>query len=238
MNSPSSPALSHQAGRSFFRKIWGFLTQDIRSIKFEKAHQRDLKAQAASPNDPSAPVVQIGPASTATHSDADVKKIIDLQLRRSVLDWRDDFHFHVTETAMQSLAALTQHVENELRNMSKLRRYLFTKPAREVLKEQIDARVRLSFRMTAQVEQTKLRKLLPAWLPRGQAPVVVWLMWPKLEWDTNLSMKFTEANRADILEALRQLIVGERGLAATYRQWATQYAKQILELRNDQSDTI
>ena len=54
-------------------------------------------------------------------------------------------------------------------------------------------------------------------------------MWPKLEWDTRLSLKFTADNRDRILTVLGELILGENGLADTHRQWATQYASQFLE---------
>ena len=63
-------------------------------------------------------------------------------------------------------------------------------------------------------------------------------MWPKLEWDTRLALKFTADNREPILTVLGELILGENGLADRHRQWATQFADQFLERRYVQPDSI
>jgi hypothetical protein len=87
-------------------------------------------------------------------------------------------------------------------NMNFLRLWLFTKPASEVLKNHIESCVRSPMRKTTQIEQAALRQHLLTWLPQCQESVSVSVMWPKLEWDTRLALKFTADNREPILTVL------------------------------------
>ena len=93
-------------------------------------------------------------------------------------------------------------------------------------------------RRTTHIEQAALRQRLLTWFPHHQESVSIWVMWPKLEWDTRLALKFTANNRERILSVLGEMILGENGLADRHRQWATQHAGQILEMRYVRQDSI
>ena len=122
--------------------------------------------------------------------------------------------------------------------MNFLQLWLFTKPASEVLEGHIESCVRSPMRRATQIEQAALRQRLLTWLPHRQESASIWVMWPKLEWDTRLALQFTADNRERILTVLDELILGENGLADRHRQWATQYAGQILEMRHVRSGSI
>lgn len=159
-------------------------------------------------------------------------------MRREILDWRDDFHFQVTERASQATKALEKRVEHEFANRGFLRLRLFTTPSIEVLEDHIESCVKSEMQRISQIEEIALRQRLATWLPHRHGSVSIRIMWPKLEWDTRLALEFTDSNRAKILTTLGEMILGEDGLADRYRQWATQYASQILEMRHAQSDSI
>jgi hypothetical protein len=171
-------------------------------------------------------------------SKVDPRQIEVLRLRREVLDWRDEFHFQLTETASQARKTLAEQVEHELANMNFWRLRLFTKPVSEVLENQINSCVRSPMRKATQLQQAALRMHLLTWFPQRQELVSITVMWPKLEWDTRLALSFTADNREPTLKILSELILGENGLADRHRRWATQYADHILERRYVQPDSI
>lgn len=238
MNSPPSPDLDDGPRQGTLEKVWAFLNRDVRTLKWWRQNKPDpetddalqlkLKSLTEPLKEPAPEVV----------SEVDPRKIDDLRFRREVLDWRDEFHFQVTETASRARKKLAEQVEYELTNMNFLRLRLFTTPASEVLEEHIESCVRLPMRRTTQIEQAALRLRLPTWLPDRQESANIRVMWPKLEWDTRLALKFTATNRERILTVLGEMILGENGLADSHRQWATQYAGQILEMRYVRPDSI
>jgi len=171
-------------------------------------------------------------------SEVDPGLIEHLRFRRELLDWRDEFHFRVTECATQAEQALTEKVHQELSAMGFLRRRLFTLPACEVLADHIESAVRAPMRSTMQAQQATLNARLQSWfLDREQSPRH-FVMFPKLEWDTRLSLKLTADNREHILAELHQLILGSNGIADAHRQWATDHAAQIQQRYHAQPDPV
>lgn len=225
MKKPPSPAVDDGPRKDLLGKIWKFLNRDIRTFNLiGNLPAPEFKLSTA----PAPDIV----------SEVDPRQIEALRIRREVLDWRDEFHFQVTEAASQATKALEKRVDHELANMNFLRLWLFTKPASEVLEGHIESCVRLEMRGATQIQEAALRQHLLTWLPHRHEPasIRIMFMWPKLEWDTRLALDFTADNRERILMVLGEMILGENGLADRYRQWANQYAGNILEMRHAQSD--
>lgn len=238
MNSPPTSAYDDGPRKGTTGKLWTFLNRDVLALKWWGQSKPATESDDVPPPEFQAPTEPQEAREPEIRSEVDPRKIEGLRFRREVLDWRDDFHFRVTETALQAKKALAEQVENELANMSFLRLRMFTKPASEVLESHIKSCIRSPMRRTTQIEQDVLHQRLLTWLPDGMESASIWLMWPKLEWDTRLALKFTADNREWILTILSELILGENGLAEKQRQWATQYSVQILEMRNARSDSI
>jgi len=237
MKISSSPAADDQPQKGTFREMWAFLNRDVRTFKWgwnkprpatDAAQPPEFKTLTAPLKEPESEIV----------SEVDPRKIEGLRFRRQVLEWRDEFHFKVTETALRAQKSLAEQVDHELANMNFLRLRLFTKPTSEVLEVHIESCIRSRLRRTVQIEQAALRQHLLTWPPHSQDLSRIWIMWPKLEWDTRLGLKFTADNREEILKVLANMILGENGLADTHRQWATQYASQFLEMQFVQSDSV
>ena len=218
--------------------MWAFLNRDVRTFKWwgqnkagpgaDGVPSPDFKTLTEPPKEPDPEVV----------SEVDPRQIEGLRFRREVLDWRDEFHFQVTETASRARKSLAEQVEHEFAKMNFLRLRLFTKPASEVIERHIESCVRSPMRRTTHIEQAALRQRLLTWLPHHQESVSIWVMWPKHEWDTRLALKFTANNREPIHLVLGEMILGENGLAHSHRQCATQHASQILEMQFVRQDSI
>ena len=234
MKSPPSPAVDDRLRKGTLSEVWAFLNRDVRTLKWWRQNKSGPATDDVAPPE----FKTLTESEPAIVSQVDPRQIEGLRFRREVLDWRDEFHFQVTETASQAKKALAEQVEHELANMNFFRLWLFTKPASEVLENQVESCVRSPMRKTTQIEQAALRQHLLAWLPQCQESVSISVMWPKLEWDTRLALKFTADNREPILTVLGELILGENGLADRHRQWATQFADQFLERRYVQPDSI
>lgn len=234
MKSPPAPAVDDRLPKGTLSEMWAFLNRDVRTLRWWRQNKSVPETDQVAPPTFKT-LTETGPVIA---SEVDPRQIERLRFLREVLDWRDEFHFQVTETASQAKKMLALQVEHELANMNFLRLWLFTKPASEVLKNHIEFCVRSQMRKTTQIEQAALRQHLRTWLPQCQESVSVSVMWPKLEWDTRLALKFTTDNREPILTVLGELILGENGLADKHRQWATQYADQILKRRYVQPDSI
>lgn len=218
-------------------KLWEFLTRDVRTLKWWGQNKPAPEADDLSPPVLKTPTESPEAQTPEIVSEVDPQKIEGLRFRREVLDWRDEFHFEVTETASQAKKMLAEQVEHELASMSFLRR-LFAKPASETLEVNIESCVRSPMRRTRKRQEAALRKRLLTWLPHREDSAIVRVMWPKLEWDTRLALKFTTGNREQIQAVLRELILGENGLADRHRHWATDFAGHILEMRYGRSDSI
>ena len=238
MNSPPSPAVDDGPRKGALGEVWAFLNRDVRTFKWWGQKKARPEADGVPPPDfrtltepPKGPEPEVV-------SEVDPRQIEGLRFRREVLDWRDEFHFQVTETASRAMKSLAEQVEHELANMNFLRLRLFTKPASEVLERHIESCVRSPMRRTTHIERAALRQRLLTWLPHQQESVSIWVMWPKLEWDTRLALKFTANNRERILSVLGEMILGENGIADRHRQWATQHAGQILEMRYVRQDCV
>lgn len=218
-------------------RLWAFLNRDVRAFK------SGTTKEAASPlaNVPpvngaslAEPLIQPVPEIA---SEVDPRQIEELRFRREVLDWRDEFHCKVTETATQAKHLLATQVDAELAKVNILQSWLFTKQASEVLKGHIEHGVQSPLTKFTQDEHKALKQHLLRWLPRHE-PINMWIMWPKPAWDNRLGLKFTADNREKILAALDELILGKAGLAESYRDWSTQYAAQILEARHGRLDSL
>jgi hypothetical protein len=234
MNSPRSPTVDDGRQKGPLGELWALLNRDVRSFSWWRPKRAGQETDDVPPpglKTQSAPEPEIA-------SEVDIRQIEGLRFRREVLDWRDEFHFQVTETASQAMKTLSEQVDHELANMNFIRLRLFKKPASEVLEGHIEFCVRSPMTRVTQFEQAALRRRLLVWLPHRQASPSIRVMWPKLEWDTGLALKFTADNRQQILTVLRELTLGEDGLADRHRQWATQYASHLLETRYVQSDSV
>lgn len=238
MDSPSSPAVDNGPHKGTLGEVWAFVNRDIRTFKWWRRNGACLETEGMQPPDLKTLTAPPNGSASEVVSEVDPRQLEALRLRREVLDWRDEFHFQVTETACQARKALAGQVEHELANMNFLRHRLFTKPASEVLKSHIESRVQSPMRSTTQREQAALRQRLVAWAPHRRETASIQVEWLKLEWDARLALKFTAKNRMLILTVLDELILGESGLADRHRQWATQYASQILEERDVRPDSV
>lgn len=238
MNSPPSPAVDEGRRKGPLGKVWAFLNRDVRTFKWWGQNKAGPEADGVPPPDFRTLTEPPKEPDPEVVSEVDPRQIEGLRFRREVLEWRDEFHFQVTETASRARKSLAEQVEHELANMNFLRLRLFTKPASEVLERHIESWVRSPMRRTTHIEQAALRQRLLTWFPHHQESVSIWVMWPKLEWDTRLALKFTANNRERILSVLGEMTLGENGLADRHRQWATQHAGQILEMRYVRQDSI
>jgi hypothetical protein len=238
MNSPPSPAVYDGPRKGALGKVWTLLNRDVRTFKWWGQNMAGPEVDGVPPPDFRMLTEPPQESDPEVVSEVDPRQIEGLRFRREVLDWRDDFHFQVTETASRARKSLAEQVEHELANMNILRRRLFTKPASEVLEHHIESCVRSPMRRTTHIEQAALRQRQLTWLPHHQESVSIWVIWPKLEWDTRLALKFTANNRERILSVLGEMILGENGVADRHRQWATQHAGQILEMRFVRQDSI
>lgn len=230
MNSPPPPAVGDWPRNGTLGKVWAFLNRDVRTFKRWRQNKPDPETddvRLAETKNLTEPLKEPEPEVV---SEVDPRQIEGLRFRREVLDWRDEFHFQVTESAAQANKTLVEQVEHELANMNFLRLRLLTKPASDVLECHIEACVRSPMRRTTQIEQAALRQRLLTWFPHRQETASIWAMWPKLEWDTRLALKFTADNRERILTILGEMILGENGLADQHRQLAIQYSAKILEM--------
>jgi len=238
MNHPNTSSTTDSNSTAFIRKLWRFLNRDIRTFKWwgqgTKTSESDYSSLPEVHGDAGAQKV----AEVDIRSEVDPRKIVSLRFRRDVLDWRDDFHFNVTEAASQAKSRLASQIENDLSNIGFLRNRLFKKSAREVLEDHIESCVRSPMRQALQLEQVALGRRLQGWLPNRHESVSIWIMWPKLEWDTRLDLNFTVENRDEILNTLQDLILGINGLADRHRHWANQYSTQIMAMRHVVSDSL
>lgn len=238
MNSPRTPPVENGPRKGALGEAWAFLNRDVRTFKWWRQNKTGRETENMQPPEFNKPTELLKEPEPNVVSEVDPRHIEGLRLRREMLDWRDEFHFQVTETASQAKKILAERVEHELANMSFLRLRVFTKPASEVLESHIESCVLSSMRRTTKIEQAALQQRLRTWLPNHQDSAIISVMWPKLEWDTRLALKFTADNRERILRVLSDMILGENGLADRHRQWATQYAGQILEMQHVQQDPI
>lgn len=232
MNKHPSPAVDNGTRKGTLGELWDFLNRDIRTFSWLQWNTPGTIAKDLSP-----PESMTG-AAPEIISEVNPRQIEALRIRREILDWRDNFHFQVTEKALQAKTALEKRVEHEFANMGFLRLRLFTTPSSEVLEGHIESCVQSEMQRISRIEEITLRQHLATWLPHHHESVRIPIVWPKLEWDGRLALEFKDGNRAKILTALDEMILGENGLADRYRQWATQYASQILEMRHAQSDSI
>lgn len=236
MKNPASTAVDDRPRKGLLSEIWKFLNRDVRTFKWWQQNKTGTKTYDLPPPE-FMPVTEPAPE---IFSEVDPRQIEALRIRREVLDWRDDFHFRITEAASQATKEMEKRVEHELANMNFLRLWLFTKASSEVLEGHIESCIRLELRRATQSQEAALRQNLLTWLPHRHesANIRIMFMWPKLEWDTRLALDFTADNRERILTVLGEMILGENGLADRYRQWATQYAGHILEMRHARSGSI
>ena len=158
MNSPPSPAVDDGPRKGALGEVWAFLNRDVRTFKWWGQNKAGPEADGAPPTDfrtLTAPPKEPDPEVV---SEVDPGQVEGLRFRREVLDWRDEFHFQVTETASRAMKSLAEQVEHELENMNFLRLRLFTKPASEVLERHIESCVRSPMRRTTYIEQAALRQ--------------------------------------------------------------------------------
>ncbi|MBL8328391.1 MAG: hypothetical protein JNJ71_06035 [Rubrivivax sp.] len=223
--------------RGLFRDAWAFLNRDVRSFGWWGRDKRLRDHYPTSQSADDSPDAKPAQPLEAVASEVDPQQIARLRFRREVLDWRDEFHFNVTESACQAHNCLTERVDRELADIGIWRR-LLTKPSNEVLETHIWVCVRSPMTRALQQEVAALRQRLKTWFPENDVSADISLMWPKLEWDTRLSLKFHSDNRLRILAVLRELTLGNNGIADRHRRWATEYASKILDAGYAESDSI
>ena len=223
MDTPSDSAADAEPRHSAAGQVWAFLKRDIRTFRWWGTNGASSDADGV----PEARQNALDAPDHEISSEVDPALIEHLRFRRELLDWRDEFHFRVTECATQAKQALAVQVDQKLSTMGFLRRRLFALPATEVLADHIESAVRAPMRSTLQVQQSTLNAHLQKWFQDGEPSLRCFVMFPKLEWDTRLSLKLTADNRERILDELDQLLLGPNGMADTHRQWATDHASQI-----------
>jgi len=234
MDTSTDSAADADPRHSVAGQLWAFVRRDIRSFRWWRP--KDAKSNAGG-----VPEVQHNALDALDQdipSEVDLGLIKYLQFRRELLDWRDEFHFRVTECATQAEQALTAQVHQELSTMGFLRGRLFTQPAGEILANHIESVVRAPMRSTVQAQQSTLHAHLQNWFHVREQSPRCFVLFPKLEWDTRLSLKFTADNRERILAELHELILGAEGIADTYRQWATDQAAQIQQRYHAQPNPV
>jgi hypothetical protein len=233
------PASRDQGAKrqSTMAKIWAILNRDISSFKTMGAksspNERDVEKTEV-------PVLESTPpevAEPAVKSEVNSRQIDRLRFRREVMNWRDGYHFAVTLEANRASTVLSDMVKKKLDESSVLGRF-FSKSASDILAWQIESCVESALARTRQEEEAALRKRLLQWFPDRPVPSIYPFIWPKLEWDTRLTLKFKSSNLIQIQAALNDLILGDKGLAAMHRDWATRFANQLLEMRNVESDSV
>ena len=222
---------------STIARIWEVLNRDIGSFKRggpkSPTNEPEL-AKSDGPTQESLPPQLVEPT---VASEVDTRQIDRLRFRREVMDWRDRYHFAVTMEAMRASELLAVVVKKEIDDSSVLRR-VFTKPASEVLESQIASCVELAMVRKRYEEEVALRKNLLRWFPGRHIPAMYPFFWPRVEWDTRLVLKFKASNLSQIQAVLIDLILGDKGVAAVHRDWATRFANQMLEMRDVEPDSV
>lgn len=233
------PASSDESAKrpSALARFWEILNRDIGSFKRGATKGCTNEHEVAKSEEPireSLPPQSVEPA---VASEVDTRHIDRLRFRREVMDWRDGYHFAVTREAILASGMLADVVKMELNDSSVLRRVL-AKTASEVLESQIESCIELAIRRKRHEEEEALRKNLLRWFPGRHIPAMYPFTWPKLEWDARLVLKFKASNLSQIQAVLNDLILGDKGLAAVHRDWATRFANQVLEMRDVEPDSV
>ena len=222
---------------SALARLWEILNRDIGSFKRGGTTSRTNEHEVAKSEGPIQERLSPQSVEPAVATEVDTRHIDRLRFRREVMDWRDGYHFAVTREAILASGMLADVVKKELNDSSVIRR-MFAKTASEVLESQIESCVELAMRRKRHEEEVALRKNLLRWFPGRHMPAMYQFTWPKLEWDARLDLKFKASNLSQIQAVLNDLILGDKGLAARHRNWATQFANDLLEKRDAEPDSV
>lgn len=213
----SPPETSGMEGH--WRKTVEFMNRDLRSFLPSGKKQTGKVPEEAGPT----------PADTEQ-----IKSLVDpgnveyLAFRREVLDWRDNFHTHVTLTSFSLYEEFVQWIDKKLDEVGFIRQ-IITKPASEVLQGQFIRAVRVPLYSSLIREEEKRAAMSDVLGSRWQFNFRFKMQWPDSECDCLRDIGFKRANRKAIHSKIEALVLGENGVAAGYREQATHIARRLIE---------
>lgn len=159
---------------------------------------------------------------------ADPAQLHFLAYQRMVLDWRDDAHARVVQTLEESLRALIDHIDAELRETGLLRK-LVARSANQVIEP-------VFFRLArTPLNDVLLREAarLAVHAERGALFEKIDLTFDMRLLDSEcnnlLDIRFTQAKRAQIVSLLQSTLLGTDGLAAGFCKQITALAGQLID---------
>ncbi len=200
------------------RQMVEFLNRDVRSFLPSVLAQVDKPiAESSGTVDP-----------VLTDSLVDSRKLDCLAFRREVLDWRDNFHAQVTLTASALHEEFIQLIDAELNEVAFFRQ-LIARRASEVLQGPFVREVRVPLYSSLRQEEKKRATLDDKSTSHWQFNFTFKMQWSDSECDCLGDIGFKPTNREVIVSRIETLILGDEGIAATYREQATRLARQLIE---------
>lgn len=157
----------------------------------------------------------------------DSQKLDYVRYRRQVLDWRDDFAVRLLADGNESFRRFSAYVENEADKVG-LFRYLFAKPAAEVLRDEFLTIVRSPLANLARAAEAQLRQAIQ----RSAYSQSLFLSLTVEEVDPLLGvlgdLRFRTTNQKELLSKLNGLVFGKDGITDSYIQRAQSVSQSLL----------
>lgn len=212
--------LSSKALKTVVDKIVALLQRDVRSF-FPGWKQPEEAKPRPSETDGQPPSI---------HPMLDPTRVEYLAFRREVLNWRDEFHSRITQTAVELCNSFSLKIRQDLENESIFDR-MRPRPACGILQDHFIRIVRVPMFSAVQQEQSELTELVKRWLPDATLDLAFPAPWAHSECDCLGNLSFTRKNQDEILTKIEALILGDNGVVDSYRNWATSLARNIIEER-------
>lgn len=202
-------------------KLAEFLRRDIKTFWSKR------EAGASQEELTQAPSHVATPLNARLESLTDPAQLHFLAYQRMVLDWRDDAHAKVVQTLEESLRALIDHIDAELKETGLFRKVV-ARSAKQVIEPVFFrlARMPLSDALLREAARLAVHAERGALFEKLDLSFDMRLLDSECE---NLrDIRFTQAKRAQIVSRLHTTLLGADGLAGGFCKQITGLAGQLI----------
>lgn len=158
----------------------------------------------------------------------DVSRLPDMEFKREVLDWRDNFHYNLMITLSSLHNSFAQYVQAELADTSLFRK-LVSRKSDEVLQDSFIRLVRWPLITAIRKEDAKLNACAKKWGVFWNSDLVFDISALSHECASLQGITFKPSNKELILSCSQELILGPVGLAAVFRDQGLQLSKKLMD---------
>ncbi len=225
LESPNSPE-NLQASERLWSKTVAFLKRDVKSFFRADDSDRVSKELNEVGYEPIAPDSVQKPVESLV----DFNKLLDLNFRREVLDWRDNFHAEVTITIARLRDMFIQQIHTELGKTSLFRK-LVARASDEILQDSFVRIVREPLIEILRKEESKLNASAAKWNLFDKVDLVFDIRRLNAECASLHDVSFKPSNKNLIESRIQALLLEPAGIAEHFRDQGVHLSRKLLETK-------